>query len=505
LLISRSCNPFCRNAAVAGAYSRITSYREDIDLEMHRSFTCSLISLLLAAASGWMIPPLPSAAVSDIPPASLKIPPMVAEESVSTFVPSEAAPGKGLAVNVIYPAKPRYQEGAPVVVVVPGEGGADGLEFSLHAAQAGFAEVRFAFPGGGRPGLASGGVFDNRGVQSQQALKDVLLFAGGKIADTQGRTIQELVPAKAAPGNVGLAGWANGGNIALVTLGKYADELKFVGWAAFYESPLGQLFWPANLGSINDLVLNRHYRQGSCATGNCLVDYRKLRWKAEGSKSPGAHKRVGEPEIEGILFFDENGNKNWEESFEFALSYATDVGLDKQIYPPQVTRALERLKVFGDKWPNAVARLSESEAYFQERDGALYIPDVCQKLPSLLVTVLGTRLDHYQRQPDHPHIALQYNAWLANRAQWVRLNPDPLYAGQVSGMNPRNFVDNKPNAPIDASAMDIHLEPDGLVPDYVFMEACIAELADRKRANNLKPTLEAPLVSYTNGAAQPEK
>lgn len=447
-----------------------------------------------------------ASAVTDIPPTTLKVPPMVAEESVSTFVPSEAAPGKGLAVNVIYPAKPRYPEGAPVVVVVPGGNGPDGLEFSMHGAQSGFAEVRFAFPGGGTAGFSSGGIFDNRGAQSQQALKDVLQFAGGKIADARGRMIGELVPVKVAAGNLGVVGWDNGGNIALVTLAKFADQLQFVGWAAFYESPLGALFWPPNLGGAQDLVANRHYRQGSSATGKCLVDFRKLAWKAEGTKSPGAHKRAGEPEIEGILFFDENKNQQWEESFEFALSYTTDVGLEKQIYAPQITHALGRLKVFGSKWPKTVATLPESEAYFQERDGSLYIPDVCQKLPGLMVTIFASHLDHGQRQPDHPHIALQYNAWLAQKARWVRLNPEPVYVTQVSGMNARNFVDNKPNSPIDASAMDPHLEPEGLIPDYVFMEAAIAELADRKRSKNMNPTLTNAIVPYANGAeTQAEK
>lgn len=449
---------------------------------------------------------LSAGAVSEVPAASLKVPPMVAERSLSVLVPSEAAPANGLAVNVIYPAKPRYPEGAPVAVVVPGGQGAGGLDFSMHAAQAGFAEVRFAFPGGGNQRFASGGIYDNRGLQSQQALKDVLLFAHGKLPDSRGRTIAQLVPAKLLTSNVGVVGWANGGNIALVTLAKFAAELGFVGWLAFYESPVGSLFWPANLGSINELVLNRHYRQGSCATGNCLVDYRKLRWLPEGQKSPGAHKRLGEPEIAGILFFDENKDKDWEESFEFALSYATDVGLEKQIYPPQITRALERLQVFGSRWPESVASLSQSEAYFEERDGSLYIADLCRKFPSLLVLVFGSRLDHYQRQPDHPHIALHYNAWLANKARWVRLNPDPLYVGQVAGMNASNFVNNKPNSAIDASTMDMYLEPEGLIPDYVFMEAAIAELADRKRAKNVNLTLAAPLVTYSNGAeAQPAK
>ncbi|MBI4533071.1 MAG: hypothetical protein HY711_03915, partial [Candidatus Melainabacteria bacterium] len=249
---------------------------------------------------------------------------------------------------------------------------------------------------------------------------------------------------------------------------------------------------------------NRHYRQGSCATGSCLVDYRKLAWQPEGQKNPGHHNGAGEIIIPGVLFFDENSNKHWDESFEFAFSYATDVGLDKQIYPPQVTRALERLSVFNKTWPSSVANIKEAEAYYQERDGSLYIREICQQSPPPMVAVFGSRLDHVQRQPDHPHIALQYNSWLANKARWVRLNPDPCYMAQISGMNPGNFVDNKPNTSIDASAMDIYLEPEGLVPDYVFMEALIAELSDRQHVGNFNAVLTAPLINYANGAQPPE-
>jgi len=438
-------------------------------------------------------------AIGDIPPSALKIPAMVPEESVSTHVPSESAPGKGLAVNIIYPARPRYKEGAPVVVVVPG-GGADGLTFSMHAAQAGFAELRFAFPGGGRPGLASSGIYDHRGIVSQRALRDVILFAAGKLTDTHGRTIGQITPVKVYNKSVGIVGWDNGGNIALVTLGKYAAELSQVGWIAFYEAPVGAMFVPPNLGGGKDLIINKHYRQGSCATGNCLIDYRKLTWQPKATKNPNAHKRLSEPEIRGLLFFDENKNGHWDESYEYALSYATDVGLDKQIYAPQITRALERLKVFGDEWPATVATLAESEAYYEERDGSLYVKDICEKLPSLMVTVFGTRLDHNQRQSDHPHVALLYNTWLHHRCRFVRLNPCPKYVAQVAVMNASTFPDNKPNGEIDASTMAAHLEPEGIVPDYVLMEASIAELSDRRKLNKLDATLAAPLVEYSNGA-----
>src|SRR5579883_2334133 len=64
---------------------------------------CLTAALLLAAAflrDGY--------GFTDIPAPSLKEQLMVPEKSVSTYIPSHAAPGSGLAVNIIYPGKARY-------------------------------------------------------------------------------------------------------------------------------------------------------------------------------------------------------------------------------------------------------------------------------------------------------------------------------------------------------------------------------------------------------------
>jgi hypothetical protein len=462
-----------------------------------------LIVSLLAAALCITTCLVPAIAYEKVPEATLKIQSMSPEKSVSTWIASESAGSGGLAVNVIYPLKPRYKEGAPLTVVVPGGVESSGLEFSTHSAQSGFAEVRFAFPGGGKQGFASGGVYDFRGPNCQAALRDVLLFASGKGKDIQGKTISELVPEKLDTKSVGIIGWSNGGNTAVITLAKFADQLKFVNWLVFYETPLGSIFYPPALGSAQDLIQNRHYHQGSAATGHVLVDYRKLCWQPTGQRNPGAHKKIGQPEIPGVVFFDENGNKQWDEEIEFALPYSMDAAMNKQIYPPTVTQSLARLKVFPDGWPKTVANVAQSEKYFQDRDGSLYINDLAKQMPNLFVCIFASVLDHLQRQPDHPHISLNYNAWLADKVRFVRLNPDPVYVGTVATMNRGTFVDNKPNASIDASTIEEFLEPEGLIPDYVYVEAAAAELADRKKTNNLAETLTEPLVTYWNGALAP--
>jgi hypothetical protein len=744
-----------------------------------------IVCLLLLSSSSC---PAAFAVMSDLPEDSIKIPPMVPEESVSIYLPSDSAPGKGLAVNIIYPKTPRYADGAPIVVVAPGGSGPDGLGFEIHAAQVGFVEVRFAFPGGGHGKFTSSGIYDYRGVESQKALRDVLLFAAGKQRDSEGKQISDLLPGKVSRDNIGVVGWSNGGNIALVTMYKYADQLQFINWIAFYESPLGSLFFPPNLGGERDLVRNKHYRPGSCATGDCLVNYVGLAYDPFIVRTPGEHKKKGEAEIPGVLYFDENHNGKWDESIEFAFTYACDVGLDKQIYPPDLAAYLEHSQAFvqrvhvspkrkpvkpeqtgvmavigprdptrrpidplatplrvpsqsvseatdkfayfgstsllnappaaknrkyyfrpvppdvaeqirieaggqplqkkanrfipndeasaqregngaqksakvkssgaadgqndqkeggegassssttsastteasqtsspaeatppgsgpdmasesdvtkpaassdatgeqhdgqkiasnspgqtdgtepvsGDAnskdasasdqnadssekpeskpakpaapvvqktpmtkkqmyaytkfhtmhpiasnlppkkpekdltiykdmiaWPTCIATLKESEAYFEERDGSLYIAKIIEKFPNLLVMVCATEVDHLQRQVDHPHIALQYNAWLSNKARWLRLNPDYFYMAAASNMNKGNFKNNPPRSSIDASEIAIYLENEGVTPDYVFMEGAIAELADRKRTKNLKAVLTDVICPYTNPA-----
>ena len=457
---------------------------------------------------------------AEIPAASIKVPPMVKEESISTFVPSEAAPGQGLAVNMIFAAKPRYKDGAPLVVVVPGGNGSQGLDFSMHAAQQGFVEIRFAFPGGGKPGFTSSGIYDNRGVKSQEALRDVLRFAAGEINDHSGKNISELLPLHLHNKTVGAIGWSNGGNTLLVTLGKFSEQLPFMGWVAFYESPVGAWFYPPSLGGANDFLNNKHYRQGTAATGQVVVDLRNIAYQKDIIKNPGSHKKNDEPELKGVAFFDENKNAFWDEGSEFAFPYSTDIGIDKQIYPPAVTKALLQLPDFqpektkpGEKKGKKKEQkkeipfvdYEESLAFFRERDGSQYIKQVVEAYPMMPFTVFGSHLDHLQRQSDHPHIAMLYNMLLDAKPKFLRLNPSSVYVGTASFMKPSTFVENRPNTSIDSDMIDQSLEPEGLLPDYVYMEAAAAELSDRVSLSKWTKVIEEPLVNYSSGVKPPEE
>lgn len=512
-----------------------------------------------------------STEAATLPPAAhkenLKVLPMVAEPSVSTYVPSDAAPGTGLAVNIIYPSRPRYKDGAPINVVVPGGRGASGLRFSMHSAQVGFVEVRFAFPGGGLSKFHSDGSWDERGVDSQKALRDVLRYAAGQINDYQGRPFSELVPVKLDALNIGATGWANGGNILLVTLAKFHEDLSFMKWIAFYETPLGALISTDCLGTVNDIVLNKYYKQGSAATEHPAIDFSKLRWNPDiVHKSIDSRMKKGLETPKGVLYFDDNGSGSFDDTTEFPISFGTLPRTNKQFYPPEVLTACMALKLFGQKpteitestpveeiplgkipvkkvprpayvhekrtfftwnelppvqlapisenekavetdapWPERIATLPEAEAYWQERDGSLYVKQVAEKYPNLMVMLFGSQLDHEQRQSDHPHIAMHYNMWLSAKPRWVRLNPDPLYAGFTADMNPSTFVGNQPNEPIDAQTIARHLEPEGMIPDYMFMQAVVSEMADRAKTNTVASPLRSVFVQYYNDAMKEYK
>ena len=103
-------------------------------------------------------------------------------------IPSAAAGSEGIWVRIAAPARPRYTQGAPVVIHVPGGLGPGGVgSLQTRLGDFGFIDIAFLFPGGesvppveGRP-LRSGGTYDFRGPASVRALADVILFATGRI------------------------------------------------------------------------------------------------------------------------------------------------------------------------------------------------------------------------------------------------------------------------------------------------------------------------------------
>ncbi len=513
-------------------------------LSINNCINSSLTALLLFFATGANQAAF-SALGGDLPPESVKVLPMTDEDSVSTYIQGEK--GK-IAVNVMYPTMTRYERGAPIAVVVPGNKRASGLSISSHTVQVGFCEVRFAFPGGGLKDFHTDGSWDERGLDSQKVLKEVLLYASSQKPDINGKMITDLTAKKVDTKNVGILSWYEGGNITLVTLSKFAKDLQPIQpslkWLAFSEPQVGALFHPSIMGTKKELVANPYYKHGSAATGRIWLDFSKLRYQDGVYRNSLVREKQKMTTPRGVLFFDDNQNGTWEEEIEFPVPYATLPNVQKQYYAPEVVSAIVRLKLFAplpepkakeppkettppkgkflglvkkspaepqkkpeelkkapeDRWPKTIARLHEVEEYFTERDGSLYIDSVVKNFPNTLIGIYASKVDLNEQQADHPNITYLYNLFLSAKPKWLRLNPDPTYAGFVADMNEGNFINNKPNAAIESDKIETYLEPEGLVSDHVFTEALIAELADRAAANNLKVPLGKVIKAYLNEA-----
>lgn len=512
-------------------------------LSINACINYTLTALLLFFATG-ANQAASGALGGDLPPESVKVLPMTDEDSVSTYIQGEK--GK-IAVNVMYPTMTRYERGAPVAVIVPGNKRASGLSISSHTTQVGFCEVRFAFPGGGLKDFHTDGSWDERGLDSQKVLKEVLLYAGSQKPDINGKMIGDLTPVKVDSKNVGILSWYEGGNITLVTLSKFAKELQAIQanlkWLAFSEPQVGALFHPSIMGTKKELVANPYYKHGSAATGRIWLDFSKLRYQDGVYRNSLVREKHKMTTPKGVLFFDDNQNGTWEEEIEFPLPYATLPNVQKQYYAPEVVSAVVRLKLFAplpepktteppketteskskflglvkqapkepqkpeekkkapqDRWPKTIARLHEVEEYFTERDGSLYIDSVVKNFPNTLIGIYASKVDLNEQQADHPNITYLYNLFLSAKPKWLRLNPDPTYAGFVADMNEGNFINNKPNEAIESDKIEVYLEPEGLISDHVFTEALISELADRAAANNLKVPLGKVIKAYLNEA-----
>jgi hypothetical protein len=346
----------------------------------------------------------------------------------------------------------------------------------------GFVEVRFSFPGGGFGETKSGGTFDFRGKDCARALADVVLFAQGKRRTTDGRSLAELcgevIP---LPGNVGLIGWSNGGNVCMVCAGLFGAEFPDLAFYASHESPLGEGAQEALLGDHRTGRVNPAYDPD---TGR--LDLTKLAYAAE---APVA--TFGPPSgLTGSLFFDVDGDGKLGNADFPAAALVRDLGdWPQAYYAPSLLRYAKEHRLLAH-WPGHVSTVEGSEAFWQDRDGARHLEAAARNCPRLKVIVYAGATDHVQIAPDHPHILAQYEGLRTAGLKFVRLNPDRCYAEPLIPGGTPSPKDNPANRPFDHTTIRDALEPDGIADQFVFLAAAVMELADRAQARNEAPDLE---------------
>lgn len=400
---------------------------------------------------------------------------------VDIYLPSSDNPANKIAVRIHLPSKARYPEGAPILIWVPGGDSMGSLGKPVMANDV--IIITFFFPGGGEDGFDSDGIYDHRGMNCIRALRDVILYAMGKLRDVHNRTIDDVVHVKVLHENIGLLGSSNGGNIVVVVDAIYGEEFEgYLQYIIQWESPVSSQIATVDLGRIKHLPNNFvNPRYIAYHPKTLVVDYSDLTYNPDSwvrvfhdGNGDGTYTTVTDPvtgqqtpdlDLDGVLELDE----------DFPLGAYTD-GV-KEIYSRPVTHAL---KIEGE-WPADIATPEEADEYWNLREAVLFYNSTHVKHGMILASVI----DHVQSAPDKPHIHQAFDGWNNSNA-WVKINPSPSYLIEVDARlaNRKDLPDNKPNTPPKnwSDAQSYCIPED--ISDEVYQLAGIWEMADRAYNNS---------------------
>lgn len=469
---------------------------------------------------------LMAAVTSALASGAQRQPPEVRAVDVRLPSASTGVPDGALAVRVFPATRRRYETGSPVVVLATGGTGAGNLRPFLPTA-GDLVRIVFLFPGGADPpGLRSDGTYDQRGQLSIAALADVVRFAAGEATDSEGRTLADLVEVPPAPGNVGVVGTSNGGNIAVAAAAKAGDLAAQLRWIVQWESPVSSQAATVDLGPVRLECPEAGRRASLPALNPRYTGYGPLEMDLDYGDI--AYDPASVPPR---VFLDGNGNGRYDTSVDPAsgcrtpdtngdgsLSLTEDFLLQsfaatsRRVYSRPATAALAE-KLGTIMWPPEVADPDEADAFWDLREAVALYGAAVRYVPGLEAMVVTSAEDHVQIAPDHPHIRQALEGWLGAGA-WVRLNPAPEYLAEADPSLARrgDLPRNPPNtAPDDwLAAADYALPED--VPSEAGWQAAVYELADRAQGVSGgptatltpgTPTAEAPTATPTARAPTP--
>jgi len=419
--------------------------------------------------------------------------------SVDVRLPSESTgvPGGALSVRVHFPAPSdeRYPEGAPILIWVLGGFEVKGINHGLPPEADDIVCITFIYPGGEDPwsDLSSDGTYDYRGEACIAALRDVILFAAGEIADDGGRTIDEVVPVDLLHDNIGLIGESNGGNILTAVAALHGDTLVgHLRYVIQWETPVSSQIATRDLGRV---WLKPGTGQGDYWNLRYMgydplvlpVDYGDLAWDRTQDVYPVLHDGNGDgryttvpDSVRDVEIPDLNGDGMLSLGEDFPLdTYPVD---DTRVtYSRPVMEAIASQGLFGAEWPSSLVSVEESIAYWDLRESVRLAEDAVAAIPDLEAMILCNARDHVQAMPEKPHIRQAFDSWDLVGA-WVKVNPSPSY---VTDLTPEFAVRQLPDLPANQApanwadhasyAMPVDL------PKPIYQLAGIYEMADRAR------------------------
>jgi len=423
-----------------------------------------------------------------------------------THIPSDAGGTEGICVKIIPPPVQRFPGGAPVAVYVEGGTKGDGLDGTgLKLELEGFVEIYFNFPGSGRLEDASGGEYDLRGPECLKALRDVIKFASGELADNSGKNLSDFLK-KVDPdySNVGLIGLSNGGNAAIAAAGMFGDQLSSLSWIVNYESPVGDGMPTCDAGSNGSSTNPSVNPAYNTETGE--FDLSLIAWDDTVSINKN-HSFVNLCEMHGGLYFDVNKNGVVDEGTDFILvPFVYQIGSDyKAFYSVRIMQEAVGRNLIPSTPPSHIPTLSQTEEFWFYRNGENWIEQAVQKIPDLIFIVEASETDHAQSAPDHPHVLIQYQGFCDAGCRFVRLNPDRTYVEKILGFSASDAADNDAFACFTHQSVITGLQPTraGGYPIAVTVKAAACEAADRTYYNNTDYQIDEVISSVDQTGSIP--
>lgn len=406
------------------------------------------------------------------------------------------SPGIGdIALRIETPATARYPEGAPIVVNTAGWFTTNaGFSTGAEGETIGVISIGYLWPGEHDPisGAFSEGTDDHGGPDALVALRDVLRFASGEIADRDGHTLDELIMTTPITTNVGLYAYSHAGIVATNVLAHHGAALSGVRYFVGGENPTEPMLCSLEVG---------HWGPGGEARLNPHYEY------------PDDYNPLGlNPDFSTV---------GWIQNATYPLGrpyFGVDDGPDhvlgdnvptvwgKDYYSPELTQALlDNGALVTSTWPAHLATPAEAAADWPYRTSVRNYPLLATTVPDLKVMLYFGARDHVQAAPDKPHIHQAYQGFREGAHLWVRLNPDDAYIAAVApGLPLAAFTDNTANTqPVDWHHAAAWGHPD--LPDARRAVACasVAEMADRVRADEWRDDLEGVLHLYPPDAPTP--
>ena len=437
--------------------------------------------------------------------------------TIDVRLPSEStgSPDGTLAVRIHAPEHggARYPEGAPVIVWILGGFEVKGINHGLPPIADDVLCISLIFPGGSDPwsGLSSDGVYDYRGPNCIAAVRDVILYAAGKLSDSEGRTIDEITPVPVLHDNIGLIGESNGGNLLTAVAALHGDALAgHLRYVIQWETPVSSQIATRDFGRV---WLKPSTQQGNWwnprieGYGRLVLatDYTDLVYDPSAEVYPlfhdgnedGRYTTVRDPQT-GLQVPDLNldGVLGPEEDFPLD-TYPLDE--TRVAYSRPVTEALAERNTFADGWPERIAQPDEASAYWDLRESTVLYADAAARMPELEAMILCNARDHVQALPDKPHIRQAFDGWNGHGA-WVKINPSPAILRDLDpNLANRPLPDLPANTPPqDWSNHTAYALPVNL-PKPIYELAAIYEMADRARNHSAVASAAAPTGPAASG------